>query len=197
MIRLFPPAVLVTLVVTCCAPALAADAPSDVPECAKHLAEPAPGQLMSTDQLDANNACLFAMQQAKAASDLRKSILDNDHGPRENASQDIAAGHGQGEFPPGTPLMSVNKPVPSDASAPLPPPPPTIDTIMVDGGRATAGLRFADGNTEEVTKGSQLPDGSVIVAIGQHGVLVRHDGATRPLQLTGDAPSARPAAVSH
>ena len=161
-------------------------------DCAKHLNEPAAGEVLSMAQIDQNNACLTYLQQAKAASDLTTAIAANER--KQNEKQV------QGQAPRAaldTQLAPPLSPPPREGSNddhPLPkslPKPPTYDALLVDPYNHTASaiLRFADGSTSEVSKGVTLPDGSIVLAVTSSGVQISSNGSRSRLNATGSQPS--------
>ncbi|MFT8643477.1 hypothetical protein [Gluconacetobacter sp.] len=169
---------------------LQVQAQTPIPECASRLAEPAPGQVLTPAELDANNACVTVMQQAKIVSDLGTAMQENIRRLTEKDKPRAAAGV------PDRPALELQPPPLStrqdDAvpAPPTPPPAPTYDTIWTDGGRTGATLRFSDGSSQDVERGTRLRDESVVTAISSRGLTLRRpDGSVLTLRGSSDAPT--------
>lgn len=161
-----------------------------IPECAKHLFEPAPGQVLTMAQIDANNACLTVMQQAKQVSDLGTAMQENERRLKEkDKAQSLPADGTHSAFDVAPPAPAPERHAEGGPAQPTAGP-PTFDTIWVDARTAGAILRFADGSSQEVARGSILPDGSVVAAITTHQVVLRRpDHALLVLRGSSDAPT--------
>ncbi|MBS1057435.1 type IV pilus biogenesis protein PilP [Gluconobacter kondonii] len=159
-------------------------------DCAKHLNEPAAGEVLSMAQIDQNNACLTYLQQAKAASDLTTAIAANERKQNEKQGQAPRAALDTMQGPPLSPppreAPNEDHPIPRSVTKP-----PTYDALLVDPYNHTASaiLRFADGSTSEVSKGVTLPDGSVVLAVTSSGVQISSNGIRSRLNATGSQPS--------
>lgn len=160
---------------------------AEVPDCAYHLERAAPGQVLTAEQIDANNTCLQELQQESAATDLRARIADAERKMRgKSEASAVTPSPTAGNLPlPGFPtVLPPSTPVPSaHSSAPQLPAwlPPRIVMIASDRGKMTATLKMPDGSVYDAVKGTALPDGSTVTAIRAESVYIRHDKETVPL----------------
>ena len=151
-------------------------AQADVPECAYHLERAAPGQVLTADQIDANNNCLKELQQESLATEFRAKIADSERKMKEKPPA-AQAGPTGGTLPlPGFPTLTPppSLSAPSQPSGPPPYVPPRIAMIVSDGGKLTATLKMNDGAMLDAVKGTTLPDGAVVISLRPDAVYVRH-----------------------
>ena len=188
----FYPCMAAALVMASCSLAQA-----DVPECAYHLEHAAPGQVLTADQIDANNDCLKELQQESLATELRAKIAESERKMKEKPAT-AQASSTSGTLPlPGFPTLvpppSLSEP--SRKSGPPPYAPPRIAMIVSDGGKLTATLKMNDGAMLEAGKGTTLPDGAVVISLRSDGVYVRHGQDVIPLSNDDGSSTSAPLAT--
>lgn len=158
---------------------------ADMPPCADRMMHAPPGQALSAEALSVNRSCIGELSIEAAAADLKAHIADAERKIHEkpNASAPLTQ---PAALSPATPALVPVVPVsgPNPQAAPQTQPEaalPRIVMITSDGSRTQAVLRLADGTTPSVTKGSQLPDGTVVRAVTEYGVIIEHGTKLVPL----------------
>lgn len=207
-----------SLIAACCAavfPGVAFAAAIPLPACALHLAEPPVGGVLTQQQIDTNNSCILTLQQDAAVAETAARIEDNNR--RASGKPDRADNALRGYSSATPPVMMGAPPVittpPQDAKPAVPhsepttpsttastpaasASPPVVDGIMWDGATYSAIIRFPDGSSMEVRRGTTLPDGATVAIVSRAGVYVDNSGTIRPLRTAGGdipAPGTTPA----
>jgi len=183
--RVARPVTASVLVLGFCSPA----AWAGIPACALHLAQPAPGAQLTPAQIAANQSCIAELHQEDAAAGLVEKIWENDKKmlAPEPGTPAAAARAPQAPALPAPPIAALTTGDPRTA-------PPhgmaRVALIMTDGAQVEASLTMPEGGTMDVTKGTTLPDGSVVAEIRPNAVYVRREGHMQRLELDdGSAPA--------
>ncbi|GBQ21493.1 hypothetical protein AA12717_0900 [Gluconacetobacter sacchari DSM 12717] len=158
---------------------------ADMPPCAERMMHAPPGQALSVEALSVNRSCLGELSIEAAAADLKAHIADAERKIHEKPA--AASPLTQPSALPMVPPMLGLPPTTGPHGAPQTPPEvalPRIVMITSDEGHAQAVLRLADGTTPSVTQGSQLPDGTVVHAVTEYGVVIERD--TKLVRLAPD-----------
>ena len=179
-----------TLLPTCALLLLPVGTIAAVPECALKLQEPPVGGIMTPQQIDANNACQIAVQQASIVADAVSHIhLSEERSVKNtiNKVTDLKALHNQPhqhEPPPPSAEQSAGKDLPG-INKTL----PTVDAVSMDAGKAIAYLRYPQGGSIEASRGTRLNDGSTVEFISMQAVYIKQDNTLKQLSTSDELSS--------
>ncbi|MFT9089626.1 MAG: type IV pilus biogenesis protein PilP [Gluconacetobacter sp.] len=155
---------------------------ADMPPCADRMMHAPPGQPLSAEALSVNRSCIGELSIEAAAADLKAHIAEAERKMHEKP----AAATSLMQPPPfATGVQTLGAPaapnphgtLPTHSEAAL----PRIVMITSDGGHSQAVLRLSDGTTPSVTKGSLLPDGTVVHAVTEYEVVIERGAKLVPL----------------
>ncbi|NSL92699.1 hypothetical protein [Acetobacter syzygii] len=161
-----------------------------VPECAMNLQQPPVGGTMTPQQIDANNACQLAVQQASIVADAVSHIHQSEEralNKTTNKVTDLRPAHSQ---PPQHELPRTSAEQQADTEKPeINSSLPTVDAVSLDAGKAIAYLRYPQGGTIEASRGTRLKDGSTVEFISMQAVYIKQDHSLKQLSSSGSLSS--------